>query len=298
MRAKIIAFIKLSRAYFLLMSVLPYGIGIGIARQEVDRLDNRLLWMGLAAQLLIQLSVSYLNDYWDIETDRINTRRTLLSGGSGELITGVLPPVVALVAGNGLQVLAFILAMLANISSTSWLVLVLSITITQVYTAPPIKLVYRGLGEITTAILAAFIVPSWAYSLQIGELNGEIFWLGLPLIPFVTAMMLGIATPDIEADRQVDKITLAVLAGEANLARVYLGIVLLGYLLALLILPVMLPVFVLIGVGLSIPLAGWAWAGLRNPIKATNFEWLFMVVRTGLVALVMILTINAGVWFG
>jgi 1,4-dihydroxy-2-naphthoate octaprenyltransferase len=152
------------------------------------------------------------------------------------------------------------------------------------------------LGEITTAILAAFIVPSWAYSLQTGELNGEIFLLGLPLIPFVTAMMLGIATPDIEADRQVDKITLAVLAGEGEIARLYLGMVMLGYWLAILILPLMLPTFVLIGVGLSIPLAGWAWAGLRHPVKTTTFEWLFMVVRTGLVTLVMILTINAGVW--
>jgi len=89
------AFIRLSRLHFLAMPVLCYTLGITMALNERGSLHQRRLVMGLIIELLAQLSVAYLNDYWDMPTDRINTRRTLLSGGSGALTTGVLAPQVS-----------------------------------------------------------------------------------------------------------------------------------------------------------------------------------------------------------
>lgn len=96
---RIPAFIRLSRFHFLPLPLLTYALGLALADRDRGGLDGGRLLAGAGIELLAQLSVAYFNDYWDRPTDAINTRRTLLSGGSGELTTGALPPWIALVAG-------------------------------------------------------------------------------------------------------------------------------------------------------------------------------------------------------
>ena len=69
---RILAFLRLSRPHFLLFSMLPYLLGVLAAWRDGVALDPRLAWVGLAAQLLIQLSTAYINDYFDLPTDRVN----------------------------------------------------------------------------------------------------------------------------------------------------------------------------------------------------------------------------------
>lgn len=285
-----LALLKLSRPHFMPMSILPYFLGAGLVPQ---RLDQQLLAIGLIVQLLVQWSVSFLNDYWDIETDRINTQRTLLSGGSGELTTGILPRWVAMAAGLILQSIALLIAWGAGIPAWSWAILLLTMGLVHIYTMPPIKLVYRGWGEFTTASIAAIAVPSWAYSLQTETVSAEVLRWAIPLVPFMMGMMLAIATPDLSADRQVNKHTLAVIVGERHIATLYATLLGLGYGLMFLLLPLR---FGLMVSALSLPLALWAWSGLRQPIKATATARLLMILRTGLVALVMLLAVTIRAW--
>jgi 1,4-dihydroxy-2-naphthoate octaprenyltransferase len=274
------------------MSALPYFLGIGMARQDNFSLDGLLLWAGLVVQLLVQLSVSFLNDYWDIETDRINQNRTPLSGGSGELTTGILHPRVGLVTGIILQALALILALIIGVRGISWAVLALAIFLTQVYTMPPIKLCYRGLGEVSAASVAALIVPAWAYALQADALSAELVRIGLALLPFLMGMLIGIATPDVEADRQVGKLTLPVIVGQQNVAWLYLAVIGVGYVLAALFFSVEMTAAVF----LSLPLAWLAWRDLRHPVKDSTLGWTLLVLRPGLVTLVVMLAVLAGIW--
>ena len=215
---RIAAFIRLSRLYFLPMPMLTYLIGVAVAAREDVVLDTRRLVAGLVIELLVQLSVSYTNDYWDIPTDRINTRRTLLTGGSGELTTGLLSPWIALAAAAICQGTALLLAIWTGLPAISWVLLIIALSAAIFYTAPPLKLAWRGLGEFTTASVGTLIVPAWAYSLQTGRVSSEIVLLVAPLIPFVMTLFLAIATPDIEADRQVGKRTLAVRVGSDRIA--------------------------------------------------------------------------------
>ena len=298
MTRQFIAFLKLSRAYFLPMSALPYFLGIGLARRDEIPLDDGLLWAGLAVQLLVQLSVSFLNDYWDIETDRLNQNRTPFSGGSGELTTGVLHPRVGLVTGLILQGIALLLALIAGISGLSWGVLALAIFLTQVYTAPPIKLCYRGLGEISAGAVSALIVPAWAYSLQAEAISGDVMRIGLALLPFLMGMLIGIATPDVKADAQVGKYTLPVIAGERWLAWLYVGVIGIGYLLTLALLPNIMPTLAIVGVFLSLPFVLLTWLDFRHPEKENTLGWTLLVLRPGLVTLVAMLSALLGVWLG
>jgi 1,4-dihydroxy-2-naphthoate octaprenyltransferase len=215
--------------------------------------------VGSGDQLLVQLSTAYLNDYGDIPTDRINTRRTLLTGGSGVLAAGVIPPRAALIAAFACQGAAVILAALVGIPAVSWPLLVVAIGTAIFYTSPPLRLAWRGLGEVTTGLTAALLVPLWAYSLQTGSLGSpDLLRVSLPLLLFITAMMLGIAAPDVAADRQVGKRTLAVRIGESRIAPVYA--VLVGAAAdGLLLFPA-----ALIGV-LAAAAALWAWSAADDP---------------------------------
>jgi 1,4-dihydroxy-2-naphthoate octaprenyltransferase len=289
---RIVAFIRLSRFYFLPMPGLTYLIGVAVATRELGSLDDRLLFAGLGIELFVQLSVAYMNDYWDIPTDRINTRRTLLSGGSGELTTGVLPPVVAIIAAIICQLIAIVLAIWVGLPIVSWLLLTLAILAAIFYTTPPLKLAWRGLGELTTAMVASMMVPLWAYSLQTGRVSSTLITLCLPLVFFIMSMFIGIAAPDYPADRQVGKRTLPVIVGEKRLSTLYAGIVTLGYVTSLLVWPARVPL--VIATALSVPLALWAWWGLNGPLSDRRHILLLMVVRTALVPALIIVGLNLG----
>jgi 1,4-dihydroxy-2-naphthoate octaprenyltransferase len=291
---RIAAFIRLSRLYFLPMPGLTYLIGAAVAERELGFLEERLLFAGLGIELFVQLSVAYMNDYWDMPTDRINTRRTLLSGGSGELTTGVLPPVVAIVAAIICQVIAVILAAWVGLSAVSWLLLALAIGAAIFYTTPPLKLAWRGFGELTTATVAGLMVPLWAYSLQTGRVSSEIILLCLPLVLFVMSMFIGIAAPDYPADHQVGKRTLPVIVGEKRIAHLYAGILALAYFTSIILWPARVPDSVLIATALSLPLALWAWWGLYAPLSAHRQTLLLMVVRTALVPALIVVALNLG----
>jgi 1,4-dihydroxy-2-naphthoate octaprenyltransferase len=148
------------------------------------------------------------------------------------------------------------------------------------------------LGEVSAASVAALIVPAWAYSLQADELSPELFRIGLALLPFLMGMLIGIATPDVEADTQVGKLTLPVIVGQQNVAWLYLAVIGVGYVLAALFFSVEMTA----GVLLSLPLVWLAWRDLRHPVKTSTLGWTLLVLRPGLVTLVVMIAGLAGIW--
>lgn len=289
LRNRLIAFFYLSRPHFLVFTTLPYAVGVLVAWRAGSTLDLRLALGGLLIQWLIQLCTAYFNDYWDIPTDRLNTRRTWLSGGSGKLADGALPARTGLIAGIVCVMLAVLVGMVLAIPPVAWLVGGLGVLAAVSYTAPPLRLAWRGLGELAAALTAAWLVPLWGYALLAGELGGDVLRLGLPLIPFIASMLHGIATPDLPADAQVGKRTLAVMLGPARVPLVYAALVGLGDVLA---------VWLWGDVGLlaallSLPVALLAWRGLRGHADKSGWALLWMVACTGLPPLVALLVLLA-----
>ena len=77
--------------------VLVYMDGLLIARAHGHLLSvDRIAW-GLAALLLVSLSIHYTNEYADYETDA-RTTPTRYSGGSGVLPCGEVPRILVLQA--------------------------------------------------------------------------------------------------------------------------------------------------------------------------------------------------------
>lgn len=284
---RLLAFIRLSRLHFLPLSVLTHAIGLAWVEHEGGALDHATLGYGLAIQLLVQLSAAYLNDYWDRPTDLINTQRTLLSGGSGELNTGLLPPWIALAAAALCQGGALLVALAAGLPLLSWLMLFGVMGIAVFYTAPPLKLAWRGWGELATATVAAILVPQWAYSLQTGSGSLDLLAVQLPLLPLIMSLFVIIAAPDREADARVGKHTLPVLLGPARVALLYAGLVAAASLMGI----VVWPAGVLPAILLGLPLAAWTGLGIRRHQPAPR-AYLLLIVRAGMVPLLAILALN------
>jgi 1,4-dihydroxy-2-naphthoate octaprenyltransferase len=290
------AFLHLSRPHFLVFSTLPYLLGLLVAWREGAPLDARIAWVGLAAQLLVQLSTAYVNDYYDLPSDRLNRRRTLLSGGSGELARGVLPPRAALIAaavclggavGLGLVLTAW------GMRPVSWAVLIAAMLAAVFYTAPPLRLCWRGWGEFAAATGAALVVPQWAYSLQPGVLGADLVRRGLPVLPLIAGMLLGIATPDLPADLQAGKRTWRCAPGRdgsractsAGDCRDGLALLLLGQVGALIALA-------------GLPVAAAAGLCLRRHADWRGPRLLLMVVWTALVPAVALVFLAGAVLGG
>jgi 1,4-dihydroxy-2-naphthoate octaprenyltransferase len=174
---------------------------------------DRFLW-GYIVLLLAHLSVSYTNDYWDYEVDHHN-QPTLFAGGSGVLVQNPDLRPFAKKFGILLISLSLSLAVGFSIIYSSLTFLLLAIFgnfLAWYYSAPPLKLSYRGLGEIATA-LSGFILPAAGYVAICGYLDLKIVLFTLPFVIFMTSFILSVEIPDMEGDKKGHKKTFIVKNG-------------------------------------------------------------------------------------
>lgn len=254
------AFMRLGRWHFLGGGVVLHLLGVAIAWYAGARLNLTAILWGQITITATQWMTHYANDYFDLEADRANQTPTRWSGGSRVLVASLLPERVALVAALGLAGVA----LMGNVVVSVWVrpglmtfgLLLLAQTLAWCYSAPPIRLHSRGLGEVTTMLVVTLLTPLTGYYLQVGRFDGLPFLAMMPLCCLQLAMLLSIEFPDAEGDRSAGKRTLVVRLGSRRASRLY-GLLLLAVY-------AMLPALVWAGlpltVGLSIaalsPLAG------------------------------------------
>src|SRR5918997_6532453 len=108
----------------------------------------------------------------------------------------------------------------------SWALLaigVLGVILSLGYTAPPLKLVYRGLGEITTAVGFGPLMLLGAYVVQSqGIVTLEPIVASLPIAILVALILYVNEVPDRPADARTGKRTLPVRLSRRLVIDVYL----------------------------------------------------------------------------
>lgn len=211
----------------LLASVLGvYASGLLIARaQGAVLVPNDVLWSGLAL-LLVSLSIHYANEYADVETDA-RTRPTLYSGGSGVLPSGLVPPRFALGAawwslalGGGVGVAG---AALGAFAPVVLLLLVLGAALGWQYSLSPLRLAWRGWGEVDNALLGGMLLHFYGHATASGTFELSLLWICLPFTLLVFVNLLATGWADREADAAVGKRTLATRLSPFVLRRLHGG---------------------------------------------------------------------------
>jgi 1,4-dihydroxy-2-naphthoate octaprenyltransferase len=287
------AFIRLGRFQFLAGGFVLHGLGVAAALYAGAGLNIPALLWGQIAISAVQLMTHYTNDYFDLEADRANHTPTRWSGGSRVLTDGDLAPRIALLAACVLLVVAVTaalhLALVVRPGGVTLVLLSLSILLAWGYSAPPLRLHSRGLGELTTAVLVTGLTPLIGYYLQSGRLDILPILVAAPLCVLQFAMLLAIEFPDEAGDRVSGKDTLVVRLGASRAARLYVVSLLTAYGLLPLLVLAGLPLPVVIAVAVGLPLAIWqGWRMVRrewaNPVRWNSLAMWSVVLLMGTAA--------------
>jgi 1,4-dihydroxy-2-naphthoate polyprenyltransferase len=221
--AALAAFIRLSRPLFLAGGVVFHGVGVAAALAAGARLDIVGLAWAQAAITATQLVTHFSNEYFDVAADRATLTRTPWSGGSRVLADGRLPPRVALHAAGvcaGVAAAAgLILAARPGVGAAALLLVLVALALAWSYSAPPLRLHSRTLGEVSGALLLAGLTPWLGYYVQAGWPPPQLAQLLAPLLGLQFAMLVTVSLPDAAGDAAVGKQTLAVRLGPRGAAR-------------------------------------------------------------------------------
>jgi len=252
--------LRTTRLPFLSATIVPVLLGIAIAATH-GSFDLVAALLTVVGASFVQLAINVSNDVFDTMqgADDANVTPTQFSGGSRVLQYGLVTFRQMATLGAGLYVAGALvgLLLLAIRGSEALLVIgLLGFVVGIGYTAPPLKLVYRGLGEIAVAFGFGPLMLLGAYVVQTGgALSWEPFVASIPVALLVALILYVNEIPDRRGDAHVGKRTLpvrfgrsAVIAGYRIAAAAAYATVALGVLAGL------LPVTTLLAL-LTIPLA-------------------------------------------
>lgn len=219
---KIFSWLFIMRAPFLTVTIVSVLLGAIIAPWLVKgtNIDIGLLLLTLLGASLAHLGVNTANDYfdWKSDADNINTDYIIpFSGGSRMIQLGVISPQGMLrtslvLFGLGALVGAYLATALGIWPQVAILALA-GAALGFLYTAPPVRLAARGLGEIAIALAYGPLLVAGATLIQTGTLEPWALLVGMPT-GLLTAEVVWINQfPDVVADAASGKRTLVVRLG-------------------------------------------------------------------------------------
>ncbi|MGE0550896.1 MAG: prenyltransferase [Kofleriaceae bacterium] len=277
----LILVVRLGRPLFLVGGFVMYGLGSAIALASGHSFEPSRYAAGQAAVTALQLMTHYANEYFDYEADRANLTPTRWSGGSRVLIEGALPRRVALTAAIVFLLLGAIATLaVAMFGDRLAVVTLVSIgALAWTYSAPPIRLCARGLGELTTAVVVTMLVPLLGFLLQSPDFAGITLLAGsvAPLALLQFAMLLAIELPDAAGDAATGKRTLVVQLGAKRAAALYAVITAIAMVLpGFAVIALGTPTRVAIAAAVVAPLGLWRVASARDCVDPRRYERLAM----------------------
>ena len=206
--------LRTTRLPFVSATAVPVLLGIAVAAS-----DGAFTWwtalLTLIGGSLAHLAINVTNDIFDTMSgaDDANTTPTMYSGGSRvavyDLVTVRGLVWVALALFGAAAAIGLALVAITGSMTLLWIG-VAGILVGVTYTAPPLKLVYRGLGEIAVTIGFGPIMLLGAYVVQTQRLAWE------PLVlSFVPGILIALILfvneiPDRRSDAEAGKRTLPV----------------------------------------------------------------------------------------
>jgi 1,4-dihydroxy-2-naphthoate octaprenyltransferase len=198
------ALIILGRFHFVFGGLLLYSLGYLLAVSSgISFSIDRLLW-GYIILFFAHLSVSYSNDFFDAEEDRIS-KPTFFSGGSGilvkhpELAQTAKRIALTLIALSFLGAIGFVYYY--KFSPLLLIYVLAGILCGWYYSSPPLRFSHRLYGNMIFALTICILVPGFGNYIASGTITPDMWAFAVPLLFYGYAFTIGVQIPDIEADR-------------------------------------------------------------------------------------------------
>ncbi len=232
------------RIPFLQATIIPVVLGGVIAWQSsAGKLFHwDLFLLTILGASLIHIATNMLNDYFDYKSgnDLMVKHQNPFAGGGRILTAGLISPSKHLAVSLSSLVIGcligFYLIFAQGLPMLFWLGLV-GVISSYFYVGPPLKLAYRGVGEIIVGLNFGPIVTLGSYYVQTGSWSlaalTEPFLASLPIGLLIAAVLWINEFPDVDADRAVGKKTLVLRLGHLRSVSVFITMLAASYLLVI-----------------------------------------------------------------
>ena len=237
MKSKLFIFFLASRPKFLVASAAPVLVGSALGFAVTATFSPYLFILALLAAMALHTGSNLANDYFDhtSRNDWLNRNPTPFSGGSRFIQDGILSPKTILLLSLLALTIGSAIGIFIEYLTRSIFILTLGLIGLLggfFYTAPPIRLGYRSIGEPVIALLFGILPVYGSYYLQTQVID---------IIPLTPAVIVGILIflvilinefPDVAADAAVNKRTLVVRFGVPTSIWIYRIALISSYLVA------------------------------------------------------------------
>ncbi len=267
--------LRMTRPAFLLLTVVACVLGTATASACGCGLDWSLALGATALAVLAHAAGNVLNDLHDARNGADAANRQGLfpfTGGSRLIQTGAVSERQTADLAKALLLFLVPAGLLLAVKAGGGVIVLgaAGLLLAWAYSAPPLRLMSRGLGEPTVA-LVWFLVVVGADYVQRGQLFIIPASAAAGFALMVAALLLINGFPDAPADAQVGKRTLVVRLGATPAALLYASLVLSAHAwLALsvwLLIPPMPALWGLVSLPLSLAALGWLWVHRHQPTR-------------------------------
>ncbi len=292
----------LMRPGSLILTILMYLLGTGIADFLGAPMDSAANWLGLACSILLIVSSQFLDLFFRAYEPNLarpiqdaiaqkkpdlsltDFRRLMIQAGVTTLTISAVTTMLLITRGR--------------INPAALTILGTSFILAFFYAVPPVTLSRKGLGEVIETILITNLTPAFAFLLQTGEMHRLLFMLTPPLTALTLAMRLAMALPEYGRDVATEKLNMMTSIGWEHGMRFHNYLIVLAYAILLIAFAFGLP-WRLVWPGLlTLPIGAYQIIQIHQIASGIKPNWNVLTLTSiALVGLTAYL-ITLSVWIG
>lgn len=213
-------FLRIIRPHIIAGGILAFSLGSLLGLASGGRFNSINFAVCYSTVFFGDLSTHFSNDYFDFKHDQTTKKKSMFSGRRILVNNPEMLPWTKRIA----QALLCISLLVAGLSVALkiapieiFLVMIGANFLGWFYSAKPLRLVSKGLGEVAIALAVGFAIPAVGYLSSKGSFEGLFIFFFIPFILYGLMLALSLEAPDVEGDYLGDKKTLGVVKGTAAL---------------------------------------------------------------------------------
>jgi 1,4-dihydroxy-2-naphthoate polyprenyltransferase len=235
---KLSSYIRFFHPLTLIGGGLFYALGAGIAHYLGHVIDWQAYWLGQAWVILLQLSMILLEGYFYA----LKTSDHRLRNNENKDVLSQQQALIAALAVLAIMALTTTLLVRGHYLNPAVVtILGIAFVLAFFFVIPPLDLNHSGYGELVTAILLTIFFPAVAFLLQAGDLHRMLAMATFPLTPLFLALALAQGLPSYASDIKMGRWTLMLRLGWQRGMRLHDILILVGFLLLAVAMPLGLP---------------------------------------------------------
>ncbi len=224
--------IVVSRAAVLPMTLVA-GLVAGLLAARAPGVDWRWLVLAVVGITLAHIANNLMNDLYDTSTGSDTASYPQALYAPHPILSGLVTRralVVSVLVVNAADLAILVVLALAR----GWPVVVFALAgfvLSVAYTAPPLRLKKRGLGEPDVLLVWGPLMVGGTYYAAVGSVSWQVLLASLPYALLCTSVLMGKHTDKIPYDEPLGIRTLPVMLGERRARAATLGLMVSFYLL-------------------------------------------------------------------